>query len=257
MAELELIDACVSVDGASLVRNASLKIATGQLVVLLGPNGAGKTSLLRLALGLLPPDSGCVTLDGVAVSQVAPAERARSVAYLPQTRPLAWPNRVRDIVALGRFAHGIVLGKLHKADAAAVARALIACDLMTLADRNADTLSGGELARVHCARAIAAGTPLLLADEPTAALDPLHQHQVLRLLRGFVDDGGGALVVLHDISLAARYADRLVWMKDAAVVADGTPLETLSIERMRDVYGVVAAINSDGAYPRVSVEGPA
>ncbi len=257
MAELKIADACLTVAGATLVRNASVKITPGELVVLLGPNGAGKTSLLRLALGLLPPDSGHVTLDGVAVSKVVPAERARSIAYLPQTRPLAWPNRVRDIVALGRFAHGVVLGKLRTVDAVAVERALLACDLLALADRNADTLSGGELARVHCARAIAATTPLLLADEPTAALDPLHQHQVLQLLRGFVDDGGGALVVLHDIALAARYADRLVWMKDATVVADGTPAETLSVERMRDIYGVEATINSDGAYPRVSVEGPA
>lgn len=255
MTELQLNQASVAALDVPLVIDASMSLVQGELVVLLGPNGAGKTSLLRLLLGLLEPDSGTATLDGAVVADCSAAQRALAVAYLPQLRPLAWPNRVRDIVALGRFAHGVSMGRPHKADAQLIEAALDACDLLALADRQANTLSGGELARVHCARAFVANTPLLLADEPTAALDPRHQHQVLQLLRGYVDDGGGACVVLHDIALAARYANRLVWMQGGRVVADGGVRETLTSARLREVYGVDAVVEATGDYVQVHIEG--
>ena len=238
---------------APMLRPVSLTVTPGELVVLLGPNGAGKTTLLRVALGLLRPSAGVAMLDGTAAAGLGAVRRARAVAYLPQSRPLAWPQGVRDVVALGRFAHGATLGRLSRADAAAVARALAACDLETLADRATDTLSGGELARVHCARALAGEAPLIVADEPVASLDPRQQHQVLRVLRQHVDGGGGALVVLHDLDLAARYADRLVWMADGAIVADGPVADTLTAERIAAVYGVLATVR-DG---HVVIEGPA
>jgi len=134
------------------------------------------------------------------------------------------------------------LGRLKGLDAEAVDRALQACGLLELAGRRTDTLSGGELARVHCARAFAAEAPLLIADEPIAALDPRQQFRILDLIRTYVDQGGGALVVLHDIQLAARYASRMVWMKDGRIEADGPPSETLTAERMRDIYGVAARV---------------
>lgn len=245
MTELVAKDINVDAGSATLVRNASLTLSPGELVAILGPNGAGKTSLLRAALGLLDTTGGTATLAGKDVATMPAAERARLVSYLPQRRPMAWPNTVRDIVALGRFAHGAALGKLGPQDAAAVASAISACDLEALAERNADTLSGGEIARVHFARALAASAPLLVADEPTAALDPLHQLGIAELLRRFVDAGGGALVVLHDIALAARFADRLLWMRDGQVVAAGPPAETLTRERIRDVYGVHAHVATD------------
>ncbi len=231
----------VEVEGATLVADAALNVAPGELVVLLGPNGAGKTSLLRAALGLMPA-SGTATLNGQPVATMAPIDRARALSYLPQARPLAWPARVRDVVALGRFAHGVTLGRLATRDAEAVEDALARCDLTTLADRATDTLSGGELARVHLARALAAQAPLIVADEPVAALDPRHQHRVMGLLRDFVRGGGGALAVLHDLALAAAYADRLVWMKSGCVVADGSVRETMTVERIAQVYGVRARI---------------
>lgn len=224
---------------ATLVADAALTVGPGELVVLLGPNGAGKTSLLRAALGLTP-SIGTATLNGEAVAAIAPAVRARALSYLPQARPLAWPVRVRDVVALGRFAHGVTLGRLSPRDAEAVDTALVRCDLIPLADRATDTLSGGELARVHLARALAAQAPLIVADEPVAALDPRHQHRVMGLLRDFVRGGGGALAVLHDLALAVAYADRLVWMKDGRVVAEGSVRETMTVERIAQVYGVRA-----------------
>lgn len=231
----------VEAGGATLVADAALTVSPGELVVLLGPNGAGKTSLLRAALGLAP-SSGTTTLNGEAVAAIDPATRARALSYLPQARPLAWPARVRDVVALGRFAHGVTLGRLSLRDAEAVDTALVRCDLIPLADRATDTLSGGELARVHLARALAAQVPLIVADEPVAALDPRHQHRVMDLLRDFVRGGGGALAVLHDLALAAAYADRLVWMKDGSVVAEGSVRETMTVERIAQVYGVRARI---------------
>ncbi|MEM8617125.1 MAG: ABC transporter ATP-binding protein, partial [Pseudomonadota bacterium] len=131
-------------------------------------------------------------------------------------------------------------------------RAIAACDLISLTHRRADTLSGGELARMHCARAFAAEAPLLVADEPTAALDPRHQFRILDLIAEYVEQGGGALVVLHDIQMAARYASRLIWMKDGRILADGPPKETLTVERLQTVYDIRAKI--DGL--KIDMAGP-
>lgn len=254
MTRLRLDDATYAVKGRALLRPATVAFAPGALTVLLGPNGAGKTTLLRVALGLLAPNDGAATIGEVAAARLSPARRARQVAYLPQARPLAWPQSVRDVVALGRFAHGAALGRLSAADALAVDGAIDACDLRAVADRATDTLSGGELARVHCARALAAGAPMIVADEPVASLDPQAQHRVLRLLRDHVARGGGAVVVLHDLDLAARYADRLVWMTDGAIVADGSVANTLTPERIAAVYGVAACVLDGG---HVLIDGPA
>lgn len=242
MTELRITDLTVEAGNACLVAGASLSLAPGELVVLLGPNGAGKTSLLRGTLGLTETTEGESRLDGTSMTRLSPMQRARHVAYLPQIRPLAWPNRVRDVVALGRFSHGGTLGKLGDRDAEAVDRAISACDLNHLQERGTHTLSGGELARVHCARAFATEAPLLIADEPTAALDPRHQFRILNLIKTYVENGGGALLVLHDIALAARYASRLVWMKQGRIVADGPVATTLTAERLADVYGVAAQV---------------
>jgi iron complex transport system ATP-binding protein len=245
MTELVATNISVTAGGARLVDNASLSLKTGELVAILGPNGAGKTSLLRALLGLTEIAGGRALLEGQDVAHLPATERAKLVSYLPQRRPLAWPNKVRDIIALGRFAHGAALGRLSPPDAEAVADAIKACKLENLADRNADTLSGGEIARVHFARALAARTPLLIADEPTAALDPLHQLAIAQLMRDFVDSGGGALLVLHDVALAARFADQLIWMRDGQVVATGSPDETLNAELMQKVYDVRAHVVRD------------
>lgn len=252
MTDLTVKGLTYQVNGATLVEQASFKLVPGELICLLGPNGAGKTSLIRTSLGLEKPSFGQSMLDGESTLTLSPILRARRIAYLPQIRPLAWPNAVRDIVALGRFSHGAVLGRLKGADRDAVDRALSACDLTHLADRSADTLSGGELARMHCARAFAAEAPLLVADEPIAALDPRHQFRILDLIADFVASGGGALVVLHDIQMAARYASRLIWMKGRRILADGPPSETFTEDRLKDVYGIEARV--DGL--RIEMTGP-
>lgn len=260
MSELRLDGVSVAVgrgrSARTVVEAASLEVRRGEIVALLGPNGSGKTTLLRAALGLLTRAAGTVTLDGRDPATMTPRERALRVAYLPQRRPLRWPNRVRDLVALGRFAWGGSPGRLRPADAAAVERALEGCGLTALADRTADTLSGGELARVHCARAFAAGAPLLVADEPSAELDPLHQERVLGLIRRFVDEGGGALIVLHEIALAARSADRILWMRDGRLLAGGPPRAALTPEALAASYGIRVGVDWRGGRPLIDIEGP-
>lgn len=244
MTELLAKDLTLQAGDTILLDQASFTLKPGELITLLGPNGAGKTSLIRASLGLEMPVSGTATLGDEALFDLSPQSRARQVSYLPQSRPLAWPNPVRDVVALGRFSYGAALGRLSQEDAAAVQNALASCDLLHLADRRTDTLSGGELARVHCARAFAAQTPLLIADEPIAALDPKHQFKILDLIQSYVSQGGGALVVLHDLGLAARYATRMIWMKGGRIIADGPTSETLSEARIEEIYGVKARIEN-------------
>ncbi len=224
--------------------DAHLTLRRDEVTMLIGPNGAGKTTLIRLLLGLLTPDSGTVKWD-------SDRPLAQTAAYLPQSRPLIWPQPVRDVVALGRFAFGGLPSRLSEADAAAVERAMASADVAHLADRAADTLSGGEAARVHLARALAAETPYLIADEPAAALDLRHQHAVMALFRKLATEGRGVLAVVHDLGLAAAYADRLLWMQNGRIIADGTPVETLTPERLAAVFGVAARVEADGARGRV------
>lgn len=245
MTELYAENISVFAGEVPLVEGASLSLKPGELVVMLGPNGAGKTTLLRAILGLAKIKKGSSTLAGSDIGSLSAMQRAKLVSYLPQRRPLAWPNNVRDVVSLGRFSHGVALGRLGKVDALAVDQAIDSCDLNHLARRETDTLSGGELARVHVARAFAAQAPLLIADEPIAALDPRHQLSILELIRKYVDNGGGALLVLHEIDLAVRFADRLVWMNGGRIVADGSPADTCTEQQLRDVYGVNATVRSD------------
>ncbi|MCY4016412.1 MAG: ABC transporter ATP-binding protein [Gammaproteobacteria bacterium] len=249
---LEVERLCLHAGGATLVDEASLELRPGEFAALLGPNGAGKTSLLRGVLGLAPTASGRVLLRGRPLRSFSPMERARELAYLPQSRPLAWPSPVRDVVSLGRYAWGCAPARPGVEDVRAVDSALAACDLLALAQRPTDSLSGGELARVHCARAFATRAPLLLADEPVASLDPRHSLRIMELIRGHVGDGAGALVVLHEVALAARFADRLIWMRGGRIVADGPPAETLTAERIAEIYQVRAEV----AGARVEMQAP-
>lgn len=238
----------LSYHGASnlpMVSDAHLTLRRDEVTMLIGPNGAGKTTLLRLLLGLFPPNSGTVAWD-------SDAPLAQTTAYLPQARPLIWPQPVRDVVALGRFAFGALPSRLSEVDSAAVERAMEQADIAHLAERTADTLSGGEVARVHLARALAAESPYLIADEPAAALDLRHQHAVMALFRALAAEGRGVLAVVHDLALAAAYADRLIWLEQGRIIADGAPAETLTAERLVAVFGVAATVEARGGRVQLS-----
>jgi iron complex transport system ATP-binding protein len=246
MSLLALNQAVVQRGKRVILDRLDLTLEAGELVALVGPNGSGKTTALRALLGLIPVLSGSATIGGADVRSLDPIRRARQVAYLPQSRPMAWAISVQDAVALGRFAYGGSGERLSIDDQAAVDQAIAACDLEALKDRAVTNLSGGELARVHMARALATQAPALLADEPTAALDPRHQWQVMQVLAQQAKRGGGVMVVVHDLALAAAVCSRIVLIKDGKVLANGTPFDVLTPDNIGAAYGVQAHWHQDG-----------
>jgi len=223
-----------------IVRDASLALNPGELVALVGPNGAGKTTLMRALAGLIPAD-GAIMLDGKPMHSLKARERARTIAYLPQGHVFHWPMSVASIVMLGRAPHADTFSGVTPDDRAAVMRALAMTETEAFADRAVTTLSGGERARVALARALATQAGVLLADEPTAALDPRHQLTVMELLRKAAHEGGAVLAIMHDLTLAARFADRVVVIDRGAIVADAQPSEAMSADRLAAVFGIESA----------------
>ncbi len=235
----------VRLGGKMIVERASLALRGGELIALVGPNGAGKTTLIRALAGLTPSD-GTITLGGKPLDAMKPRERARAIAYLPQGHIFHWPMSVESIVMLGRAPHGDPFSSTSPDDRAAVARALATTETQVFAQRAVTTLSGGEKARVALARALATQAPVLLADEPTASLDPRHQLVVMELLRAAARNGNAILAIVHDLTLAARFADRVLVMDRGRIVAEGPPEDALSVERLAAVFGIDAAIVAIG-----------
>jgi len=241
--------------GRTIVHDVSLTLRANELVALVGPNGAGKTTLIKALAGLLPA-RGTIAIDGRALSTMPAPERARNLAYLPQGHDFSWPLPAAQIVALGRYPHADPFSRVSQRDRDAVAHALDITGTTALADRIVTTLSGGERARVALARVLATQAPILLADEPTMSLDPLHQFLVMALLRKAAQADGAALVVVHDLALAARYADRVVVLDHGCVVADDTPDIALSRDRIAQVFGVEADIVANDGLSLPLVRGP-
>ncbi|HET8868569.1 MAG TPA: ABC transporter ATP-binding protein [Agrococcus sp.] len=228
-----------------VVHGVDLAVRPGALTVLVGANASGKSTLLRGLARLLPAHSGGVTLDGEPIERIPARQLARTIGVLPQN-PIA-PEGITagELVARGRYPHQPIFRGRSSDDDAVVAASLAATDAASLTERRMDELSGGQRQRVWIAMALAQQPRILLLDEPTSALDVAHQVEVLDVLRAEVDRGTTVVVVLHDLTLAARYADELVVLCDGRIVAQGEAGEVLTEATVKDAFGIDARILTD------------
>lgn len=231
----------VKIGAATLLGDVGVTAEPGQLLGVVGPNGAGKSTLLRVLAGLRDCTRGAVRYDRRLRTELPPQQFSQQLAYLAQRGPIAWPLTVERLVALGRIPYRRGWGTHDRAGAAAIDAALADTDTLYLRDRVLHTLSGGELARALLARALAVTGSALLADEPVAELDPYHQLQVMEILRTRADAGQTVIVVLHELTLAARFCDRLLLLDRGRVAASGAPSEVLTDTNLRSTYRVSAA----------------
>ncbi|PYO69038.1 MAG: ABC transporter ATP-binding protein [Gemmatimonadetes bacterium] len=221
----------------------SLALRAGAFHAVLGPNGSGKTTLVRVALGLLSPRAGTAAILGRAAAAWSRRDLARIVGVVAQREENPFPQRVRETVLLGRFAHLSLWAGERPEDHEAVSRALERCDVVPLADRWLWTLSGGEYQRVRLARALAQEPRLLVLDEPTASLDIRHEMELFELVRALADRHGLAVVLItHHVNLAARFADQVLLLAEGRAVARGSPAAVLTAETVRRVFGWPVAI---------------
>jgi iron complex transport system ATP-binding protein len=232
----------------------SLAVEAGALVAIVGPNGAGKTTLVRILAGLLRPAGGRVEVAGLDPAAAPRRQVARRLAYVPQVYEVAFPFTVGEVVLMGRYPHrrGLGLGLEDAADLAAARAAMARCDVAALELRRFDAISGGEQRRALLAQAFCQGAEAIVLDEPTAALDPAHARAVMTALRAeCAERGAAALVVTHDLNLAARWADRVVVLDQGGVVADGPPLAVLASPAAADAFGLgfhVGTLPGGGAF---------
>jgi iron complex transport system ATP-binding protein len=239
----------VVIDGAPIIDDISIEVSPGEVVAVVGPNGAGKSTLLAVLSGDIHATSGTVELCGAAIDGLSHLERARRRSVLTQDNQLSFPFTVGQVVLMGRspWARTTQL----QDDEAAVAEAMVATDIDQLATRRYTSLSGGEKARVSLARVLAQRTAVVLLDEPTAALDLRHQEDVMRVIRSLAQSGRAVMVVVHDLSLAAAYADRIAMLSRGRIAAIGSPEEVLTADRVAEIYGLAVSVSLETGRPVV------
>ena len=220
-----------------LLSDINLSVPQGQFVALVGPNGAGKSTLLKLLSGLVYADSGEITLSGDNIARMKPAQISALLSYLPQRSEIYWNYRVSDILEIHSATDSLSLTSTHAVFSAYDhAKAF---DIEQLIDRQFKTLSGGEQARVLLAACLISSPSILLADEPAAALDVSHQLKLLKIIKDRTSDGLTAIVVMHDLNLATRFADRIIVLKNGKIQIDGTSREVSlspALDHHFDVY---------------------
>ena len=239
IAPLVLEDVSVTYGRRAALDRINVAFAAGRVTGLVGANGAGKTTLLRAALGLVPlSGAGTVRVLDRPRPQWSREGLARAMAYLPQGGEAHWPVEARKVVALGRFPHRAPFAPTDAEDLSAVDHALARCDALAFAGRRIDRLSAGERARVLLARALATESPILLADEPAAHLDPAHQLRLMELLREEARRDVAVVVTLHDLSLASRFCDDVLILAQGRILAGGNPETALSDENLAAAFAI-------------------
>jgi iron complex transport system ATP-binding protein len=250
---LDVSNISVAYDERVVLDGVSLTLSPRRAIALLGSNGAGKTTLIKAMNGSVPPSNGAVTLDGAPLPNISRREIARSIAVVAQETETRFPVTVLEFVLSGRFAYGGAFGWESEDDIAAAEAALADCDLADYAPRLMNELSGGERQRVVLARAIATNARILLLDEPTANLDLAHQAMMFQLVRKRCEQGASAVVITHDLNLAAEFADEIIMLKGGRIAAKGTPGVVLTAENVRDVFAVDCVLDTNPASGNVRV----
>jgi iron complex transport system ATP-binding protein len=235
---LRFEELAVELGGREILAGIDFEVSPGEVVGLVGRNGVGKTTLLRLVNGVLHASAGRVLLGGEPISKISRRRLARGVAFVPQDLHVPFPFRVGELVLMGRAPHQPMVGLESENDVRLALEALERLGIRHLADRAITTLSGGERQLVLFARALVQDPDVLLLDEPTAFLDLKHRVEVLREVRAFTRSGRSALIVSHDLSLAARLCDRIVLLDSGRVAAVGRPVEVLTPENLRSAFGI-------------------
>ena len=251
---LEVRDIKVKYGESEVLRDVSLSLNEGTIIALLGANGAGKTTLIRALNGTLPLASGEIDLDGKDLSSLSRREIAENIAVVAQENETRFPVTVLEFVLSGRFVHGGAFGWESETDFEFAEKALAECDLAGYETRLMNHLSGGERQRVVLARALAMNAQILLLDEPTANLDLAHQAMMFKLVRKrCLESAASAIVITHDLNLAAEFADEIVMLKDGRIAAKGEPAEVLTAENVADVFGVRVLLDRNPASGNVRV----
>jgi len=250
---LEVRDISVAYGSDQVLRSVTVELSAGKILGLLGPNGAGKTTLIRALNGTVPLTRGEVRLNDRPLSGYSRREIAKHIAVVAQENETKFPVTVLDFVLAGRFARGSAFGWETDKDIAAARDALRRCDLADLGDRLMNELSGGERQRVVLARALATEAEMLLLDEPTANLDLEHQALMFRIVRERCDAGSSAVVITHDLNLAAAFADAVLMLKNGRVCAFGPLAEVLNEQVLNDVYNVQVLLDENPASGKVRV----
>jgi iron complex transport system ATP-binding protein len=232
----------VRLGGRTVLHDVRFAAEGGRVTGVIGPNGAGKSTLLRALAGLATPAAGRVSLDADAIGHLSAAELARRIAFLPQERTIAWPLSVRALVALGRIPHQPPWQGESAADTRAIEAAIDVMSLGALADRRSDELSGGEKARALLARALAQETPVIVADEPIAGLDPDHALVLMRHMRRLAAEGRVIVIALHELTLAARFCHDLVLLAHGRVAFAGEAGDSGLAEALGSVFGQAAEL---------------
>jgi iron complex transport system ATP-binding protein len=251
---LEVKNISIKYGPCDVVRGVTFDLREGEIIALLGPNGAGKTTLVRALNGTVPVAGGEILLDGTRLLSHSRREIARRVAVVAQENETKFPVTVLEYVLAGRFANGSAFGWETEQDINIAREALVNCDLAEYESRLMNELSGGERQRVVLARALATDARVLLLDEPTANLDLAHQAMMFRLVRERCRGcNASAIVITHDLNLAAEFADRVMLLRGGEVFAFGTPEEVLTDATVREVYNVQVLLDANPASGKVRV----
>ena len=251
---LEVRNISIKYDERDVLSDVSFELSGGEVIALLGANGAGKTTLIQALNGTLPVANGAIELDGRDLSDLSRREIAANIAVVAQENETRFPVTVLEFVLSGRFVHGGAFGWESESDFDFAETALAECDLSGYETRLMNHLSGGERQRVVLARAIATNAPILLLDEPTANLDLAHQAMMFKLVRRrCLESQACAIVITHDLNLAAEFGDEIIMLKDGRIAAKGAPPQVLTAENIANVFGVSVLLDRNPASGNIRV----